>query len=61
MWERGMLDELSKNRSTIHDFNLEVNKSLQDMSRSVNDKYKLAKEFQNKVRHQMDDLEHTVY
>ena len=56
-----MLDELSKNRSTIHDFNLEVNKSLQDMSRSVNDKYKLAKEFQNKVRHQMDDLEHTVY
>ena len=61
MWERGMLDDLSNNRSNIYDFNQEINKSLQDMSRSVNEKYKLAKEFQDKVRQQMDDLEHTVY
>ena len=50
MWERGMLDDLSSNRSDIADFNHEISKVLQDMSKSVNEKYKLAKEFQDKVR-----------
>ena len=31
------------------------------MSRSVNNKYKLTKEFQSRVKERMDDLEHTVY
>ena len=60
-WERGMLQDLSENRAEVSSFNSEVSTALEQMSRSVNDKYKLTKEYQGKVKMQMDDLEHTVY
>ena len=60
-WERGMLADLTSNRAEVASFNAEVSTALEQMSRSVNDKYKLTKEYQGKVKRQMDDLEHTVY
>ena len=60
-WERGMLEDLTANRADVANFNGEVSTALEQMSRSVNEKYKLTKEYQVKVKRQMDDLEHTVY
>lgn len=60
-WELSMQSDLKENNHVIAKFNTDVDTSLVQMSQSLNQKYRQAKEYQDKVRERMDDLEHKVY
>jgi outer membrane murein-binding lipoprotein Lpp len=60
-WEFNMQSELSDNNAAITAFNNDVDFSQQAMSQSLNSKFRVTQEYQEKVRERMDALEQTVY
>ena len=56
-----MQADLKENNIAITKFNTDVDTSIVQMSQSLNVKYRQAKEYQDKVRERMDELEHKVY
>ena len=56
-----MQQDLNENNQAITKFNTEVDDTHCKMSQSLNQKFRLAKEYQEKVRERMNELEHKVY
>ena len=56
-----MQSDLKENNQAIAKFNTDVDTSLVTMSQSLNVKFRQAKEYQDKVRERMDDLDHKVF
>ena len=60
-WEVSMMDDLSSNKQCFDKFTDDVGNSLESMSKSVNSKYRMTTEYQEKVRQSMAKLEEKVY
>ena len=56
-WELGMQTEMSKNNQQINAFESEINHSLHEMSNSLNTKFKICQDFDNRVVERMDFLQ----
>ena len=59
-WELQMQQSLTENNQSIHVFDSDINQALHEMSVSLNTKYKLTQEYENKVIERMDVLHETI-
>ena len=60
-WEQTMMEDLTNNRQSFNYFRDQVGNSLEKMSKSVNEKYRMTREYQETVLERMSQLEDRVY
>jgi hypothetical protein len=56
-WEIDMRNELGTNKLAVQNFNTDVADCLENMSKTMNNKYSLTIDYHNKVMQSMDNLE----
>ena len=55
-WEFNMQTQMTKNNQKIQAFESDINLSLHEMSTSLNTKFKICQDFDNRVIDRMDHL-----